>query len=102
MAKRLSQKLRLAVEILEGERYGDFDENFLLNLVKRNKISQDQIYNAVEHFGYRWKNNGWERTFPRWLETLIRKEENKVLKQFDPVMAAKLRIVSNASRKYAA
>lgn len=99
---RLSRKLRKAVQILEGERYGDFDEGLLLARVQRGRVSPEQIYKAVEHFGYRWKNGGWELTFPRWLETLIRKEEEKYLKDYDRVTAAKLRVVSSMSRKYAA
>ena len=78
MAIKISRKLRLAAEILEGERYGDFAPGFLVGVVKRNRITQKQIYSAVEHFGYRWKNGHWTHRGPRWFETLIKKENEKI------------------------
>ena len=79
---RLSRKLRLAADILEGERYGDFDPGFLVGLAQHNRITPQQIYTAVHHFGYRWKNGRWVRRGPRWFETLVNKENEKIILQW--------------------
>ena len=99
MSVRVTDKLRWACEILSGERYGDFNEGFLLELANQNKITREQVYSAVEHFGYRWQPaGGWIRTFPRWLENLIEREMDRGLSRYDPVIRAQLRVISRVSR----
>lgn len=98
MPVRITNKLMWACDILSGERYGDFDEGFLLDQVKRGRFTREQIYSAVEHFGYRWKKSGWERTFPRWLDSLIEREMDRGLSRYDPVTRAQLRVISRVSR----
>jgi len=98
---KITRKLRQAAAVLEGERYGDFEPGFLIDLVQQGFLSHEQIYTALFHFGYRWKNGHWQRSFPRWLEALIRREEEKALLNANlniPTMI-KLRHAAFASRR---
>ena len=73
---KLTSKLKGAIEILSDERFADCDPDEFLKIAKRKRISSWVIYQAVMCFGYRWKNNSWQRVPVQWLEQLTKQVEN--------------------------
>ena len=67
---RKTQKLIQAAEILSGERYVDTSPEVFLFVAGKRRITPEQIYKAMEFFGYRWTGKSWQRIFPKWLENL--------------------------------
>ena len=68
-----TKKLVEAIRILKGKRYADCTEAEFWKACEKHKVKSKQIYEAVEHFGFRWdaKEDEWERQFPRWLEKMM-------------------------------
>ena len=72
MSRKVTVKMRKASDILGTEMLAD-DYDFVLNLYKRGKVSREQVYSAMEHFGYRWKNGRWVLVLPRWFENALKR-----------------------------
>lgn len=84
MSKKLTTKLIKASEILGTEAVAD-DFDFVLNLYKRGKVSRKQVYDAMQHFGYRWEDGRWVLVLPLWLKNALERRRTTVAAWFEEV-----------------
>jgi hypothetical protein len=98
--KRITKKLRQAALILGDEQFADDDE-FIINLYKRGKVTQKQIYAALHHFGYRWRAGRWYLAWPRWLKTALNARDDEIIEswQLDPANEMKYKVMARVTRK---
>lgn len=75
---RVTKKLRQASSVLGMEWLAD-DPDFVLTLFKQGKVTHDQVYKAVEHFGWRWRDGRWRLVWPRWLEKAVAKRDAGII-----------------------
>jgi hypothetical protein len=80
--RRKTKKIKAAADILANESIADDDPHFVLDLYIRGQVSEEQIYKAVEHFGFRWKNGRWSLTLPRWLQNACDKRDRKLMESW--------------------
>jgi len=70
---RVTFKLAMAISKLSG--MVGRDDAALTDLVRRRRVSAEQIYDVLHLYGYRWKRHVWYRPMPKWLESLARESE---------------------------
>ena len=63
---RKTKKLVGACEVLAQERFCDTYEEYIIEAVKANKITVEQVYKTCRHFGYRWNGKKWSLKYPAW------------------------------------
>jgi hypothetical protein len=74
---RRTKKLIAASEVLAQEYYCDTDDDTVCQAVLAGKLTHQQVYSALESFGYRWYPNrrAWRMTYPRWILNFHKIEE---------------------------
>ena len=70
---RITEKLHLAAGILEGEQIADLPPGYIAGLVETDQVTRNQVYQAVQRYGYRWQRGQWRRVMPRWLENAVKR-----------------------------
>lgn len=70
----ISQKLRLASQVLADERFCDDEDDYVLRLVKARLVSREMVYYTLRHFGYFWdmQRQRWTIDEPEWLKNCHR------------------------------
>lgn len=66
----MSKKLREAAWVLCQEWAGDCSDAAILDAVRANRVRREQVYRAMEGFGFRWHAGSWRRQIPLWLRNL--------------------------------
>jgi hypothetical protein len=80
MAKvRVTKKLKEGCWTLAQEHIWDSSTETILTYVQAGKVKPEQIYQACEHFGYRWKEERWRVTYPTWMLNILKAEGREIL-----------------------
>jgi len=70
----VSQKIRLASQVLADERFCDDDDDYVLRLIKAGLVTKENVYWTLYHFGYRWnmQHQLWLLDTPEWVHNCHR------------------------------
>jgi hypothetical protein len=93
-----TRKVLAAVNILAEERFFDAEPGELLADLEEHGITAEQVYRALEWFGYRWITRHWCRPWPRWMRTVKRKRDRRALGGLDEGTALVVRAAARVSR----
>jgi hypothetical protein len=73
---RRTKKLVQASMMLASEQFCDSDDEAILRAVLAGKVTTNQVYKALHHFGFRWNGVYWTPVYPKWILNFYKTERS--------------------------